>query len=347
MNKFILTDFRNIILPSESEIMHRWLGDSKAPKVSFVCTTYNHEGYIEDTIRGFLLQETVFPFEILIHDDASSDDTANIIKHYSEQYSNIISSTTQTKNQYCRDRHFPLHSMFNIAKGKYIAICEGDDFWLCRNKIAKQVQIHESNSNISLTYSKAFIYRVHNGEIFGNTVGNASSGDDIYFRNAIPTLTVMFEKKLLAGFYHYVGDAQQKWLQSDYQMWLWLNLKGQLYFDDKVTSVYRVSAASASRPRQLEAQYNFRLSSISVSSFFAKKNLPVNIYKRVLFSNHIMTYLWCLKRGMSQAQKHKHIALENGSLINLTLLSLVFNLMLDRYLIPALLKLKLKLKFWN
>ena len=67
---------------SEKQIMSNWRGNINNPKVTIVCITYNHEKYIEDAINGFLIQETDFEFEIIIHDDASIDNTANIIRRY-------------------------------------------------------------------------------------------------------------------------------------------------------------------------------------------------------------------------------------------------------------------------
>ena len=92
---FDIKNFRNIPLRSQSEIMASW---DASPVVSIICLSYNHEQYIEDAIRGFLIQETNFPFEIIIHDDASSDGTVNIIKKYQKEYSILIKSIFQIEN---------------------------------------------------------------------------------------------------------------------------------------------------------------------------------------------------------------------------------------------------------
>lgn len=343
MEKFNLAEFRSIDLPSETELIKGWLGDKSIPIVSFVCTTFNHELYLKDTIRGFLLQETEFPFEILIHDDASTDGTASIVRYYSDLYPTIIRCTIQTENQYSRDRHYPLHSMFDKAKGKYVAICEGDDFWILRNKISRQVEILENNQNISLTYSKAIICSISDGEKLKNTTGKPLRGNNIYIRNLIPTLTVMFERKLLSDYYAYIGDAHREWLQSDYQLWLWLNLKGSLYFDDKVTSVYRVLESSASRPKQLADQYYFRLSSLSISHFFSKRNHSLVIQRKNLFSNHMLLFFWCVKRNMSEARKHKELALKASGLAQRIFITIFLNSLIIEFLIPVLIKIKAKI----
>ena len=97
--------------------------------VSISCTTYNHEDYIADALESFLMQKIKFKYEILIHDDASTDRTAEIIKDYEKKYPEIIKPIYQTYNQYSKGIKV---GKFNRerAKGKYIAICEGDDFGL-------------------------------------------------------------------------------------------------------------------------------------------------------------------------------------------------------------------------
>lgn len=124
-------------LRSEKEIMQNWQG--KVPIVSICCITYNHESYIEETLEGFLIQHTDFPFEILIHDDASTDKTADIIREYEQKYPNITKPIYQTKNQYSQGAK--INSQFNFprAKGRYIALCEGDDYWTDKDKLQMQV----------------------------------------------------------------------------------------------------------------------------------------------------------------------------------------------------------------
>jgi len=86
-------------LKSEAEIIKKWKNQYKIPLVNVMCLTYNHEKYIEDALQGFLIQKTDFPFEVLIHEDASTDKTAEIIRKYEKLYPNIIKPVYQTENQ--------------------------------------------------------------------------------------------------------------------------------------------------------------------------------------------------------------------------------------------------------
>ena len=125
---------------TEQEIMQNWKGNLDKPIVSVCCTTYNHGSYIAQAIDGFLMQETDFPFEILIRDDCSTDKTAQIVKKYAEQYPQLIKPVFEKENTYSKGVK-PMPQLYKIAKGKFIALCEGDDYWTDRNKL--QIQINK------------------------------------------------------------------------------------------------------------------------------------------------------------------------------------------------------------
>lgn len=135
---------------SEKQIISKWkLKD--APLVSISCITYNQEKYIENTIIKFLEQETNFAFEIIIHDDASTDNTPNIIRKYQKKYPNIIFPIYQKENQYSKNIK-PHLINFEKSKGYYIALCDGDDFWTDKKKLQTQVEIMQNNCNCDISF---------------------------------------------------------------------------------------------------------------------------------------------------------------------------------------------------
>jgi glycosyltransferase involved in cell wall biosynthesis len=136
--------------------MEEWCVEGVVPKVSIICNTYNHGAYIDDAIRGFLLQKTSFPFEIIIHDDASTDGTKEIIKDYALRYPSLIRPIFQTENQYSLGRK-PTIMVLPYVKGTYIAMCEGDDFWINRNKLTMQVSSMERNPELNLCFHSAWL----------------------------------------------------------------------------------------------------------------------------------------------------------------------------------------------
>ena len=119
------------------------------PVVSVICTAYQHVNFIRQAIEGFLMQETTFPIEILIHDDASTDGTAEIVNEYADRYPDLIKATLQKENQYSRGNR-PGIILSTMSRGKYLAICEGDDYWISPSKIQDQCKFLEENSKINI-----------------------------------------------------------------------------------------------------------------------------------------------------------------------------------------------------
>ena len=107
-------------------------------KVSIICNAYNHEKYIRDALDGFLMQKTNFAFEILIHDDASTDSTADIIREYEAKYPDIVIPIYQAENQYSKGGGITEKFQFPRVNCDFVAICEGDDYWIDENKLQKQ-----------------------------------------------------------------------------------------------------------------------------------------------------------------------------------------------------------------
>ena len=149
------------VLRSENEIIQNWKKDVTKPVVSICCIAYNHEPYIEDALEGFLIQETDFPFEILIHDDASTDKTADIIHEYEARYPKLIKPIYQTKNQYSQGKK-PSYFNFERAQGEYIAMCEGDDYWIDPLKLQKQVDFLKKNPEaLAIIFSYEYFNPCH------------------------------------------------------------------------------------------------------------------------------------------------------------------------------------------
>lgn len=123
--------------------------------VSICCITYNQDKYIAKAIESFLNQKTNFRYEILIHDDASTDKTASIVKDYQDRYPDIIKAICNTENQYSKG--VAINPVFNYsrAQGKYVALCEGDDFFVDEYKLARQVEYLENHPDCHLCFHNA------------------------------------------------------------------------------------------------------------------------------------------------------------------------------------------------
>lgn len=127
------------------------------PLVSICCITYNQEEYLRQSIEGFLMQETSFPYEIVIHEDASTDGTANIIREYEEKNPEIIKPIYQTENQYSKESMLPFITTLRAAKGDYVAICEGDDYWTDPLKLEKQIAEMKRNPDCAISFHPTVI----------------------------------------------------------------------------------------------------------------------------------------------------------------------------------------------
>lgn len=149
---FDIDAFKTQRLPTESEIMASWHGDIEKPIVSVICITFNQEIYIEDTITGFLIQETGFAFEIIIHDDASTDKTADIIRKYQSIYPNLIKPIFQKENQFSKGGFRPNVYAAGFSNGEFLALCEGDDYWVCKDKLKLQVNELTLDKSINLCF---------------------------------------------------------------------------------------------------------------------------------------------------------------------------------------------------
>ncbi len=124
-------------------------------KVSILCLCFNHEKYIRKCLDGFVMQECDFEYEVLIHDDASTDASAQIIKEYEQKYPNIIKPIYQTENQFSKGIKISKTFLFPRVKGEYIALCEGDDFWTDPHKLKKQVEFLDANAEYSACVHRA------------------------------------------------------------------------------------------------------------------------------------------------------------------------------------------------
>lgn len=207
--------------------------------VSISCITYNHEKYISDAIEGFLLQKTNFQYEILIHDDASTDRTTEIIKQYEYLYPEVIKPIYQEENQYSKGVKIECINR-ERAKGKYIAICEGDDFWTDPYKLQKQIDYMESHNACTLCFHKAEIVKA-NKKSTGKFEGPNKPGNNEYYIDSfislgfIPTASFVFRKNIMDN----PPDWYMEAVVGDLPLSLICTYNGYAYYIDEAMSAYR------------------------------------------------------------------------------------------------------------
>lgn len=151
------------------------------PLVSICCVTYNHAPFIRQCLDGFLMQQGV-DYEILIHDDCSTDGTTEIIRGYAAKYPDIIKPLYEEENQFCKPGRESMDFYnYRRAKGKYIACCEGDDYWTDPLKLQKQVDFMEAHPEYSVCFHGVVVNDLRNGRrwIPDYHLSNEEDGMDI------------------------------------------------------------------------------------------------------------------------------------------------------------------------
>lgn len=243
------------------------------PKVSVITLSYNQVKYIKDCMDGVLTQKVDFPIEYIVHDDASDDGTSEIISEYANLYPDIIKPILQSENQYSKHHSFSkiLHECIRYAKGEYIAICEGDDYWIDNFKLKKQVEILDSSPDYGLIYTKVKNYSQNLGKYTGIGGGKNETYEDFLIRNTIPTLTTLFRKNL---FLSYILDEEpetKNWKSGDYPLWLYIATHSKVKFLNEITGVYRILSESACHTQSIKKKYEFSKNAFEIKRYYIDK----------------------------------------------------------------------------
>lgn len=215
-------------------------------KVSISCATYNHKDFIRKCLEGFVMQKTNFEFEVLIHDDASTDGTTEIIKEYEKKYPHIIKPIYQTENQLSQKK--TVTERFNLprAQGKYFAFCEGDDYWTDENKLQTQVDFLDNNPDFSGCFHKSLRK-------------NIITGEDVCFKPSVEELNgkdVFTIDDTINGYFIETCSVMYRWnkykdellrlypaniLNMDSYFIYFFSLKGKIKYIDKLMSVKTIN----------------------------------------------------------------------------------------------------------
>lgn len=193
------------------------------------------------------MQKTTFPIEIIIHDDASTDGTAEIGKEYAEKYPELIVPILQKENQYSKGISPSPTYVWPRARGKYIALCEGDDYWTDPYKLQKQVDFLEENEECSMCFSNAFVL-YENGHSFPHPFNKIKACGFISLKRIIsswiiPTASIVFRKEHLNL---PLPSWTKKIYSGDLTLALLLADKGPVYFFNEFFSIYRRTMSSNS-----------------------------------------------------------------------------------------------------
>jgi len=231
-------------LRTQEEIMAKWSANAE-PLVTIRCTTFKQQQYIAQCIEGFLIQETSFPFEIAIHEDASPDGTANVIRQYAEKYPKIIKTLFETENQYSKNDGSFTRIVNTMLTSKYVAMCEGDDYWTAPDKLQQQIDYLETHPECTMV--------VHRCETVNDRTGlSENQFPEFHEERDIPieeiilgggglfgTNTMVYRRELLECTKEKYWDVSPV---GDFPLILSAAAKGTVHYIPNTMAVYRIFA---------------------------------------------------------------------------------------------------------
>lgn len=298
-----------MIHKTESEIMQNWRSfPENGVVVSIRCFTFNHQNYIEKCLDSLLMQQTDFPFRIVVHDDASTDGTAGIVKEYQRSFPNIIIAVVEGSNLYSRDDGTLQHAVDRYITGKYVAICEGDDFWVDDRKLQKQVDFLE-RENDYVACGHAAYYADESGRLMEDRFFNYGKGSREIKTEDIITDWVMATNSLVYK-NECVPNNEIPYLQKarnrDFALISFLTLQGKFYYFDERMSAYRVVSTNSVMD-QCRNNFAFR---IDMNSRFVEMLYSMDEYTKGKFHKLIekrarnMTYASCYDIIINRPKEH-------------------------------------------
>ena len=217
-------------------------------KVSICCLVYNHEPYLRKTLEGFVSQKTNFDFEVLIHDDASTDESANIIREYCEKYPSIFRPVYQAENQHSKKVPISKTFLYPMVRGKYVALCEGDDYWCDSSKLQLQYDYMETHPQCSMcTHDTAYID--FNGDYLGHCV-NGSRANHNYSASAVIKAdgAGLFQTSSFFAKRHIIVDLPTTYYITgigDLPIAIYAGVSGYVHYIGRVMSCYRTGHAGS------------------------------------------------------------------------------------------------------
>lgn len=262
------------------------------PLVVISCLTFNHEAYIREALEGFVRQQTDFPFVAIVHDDASTDQTAAIIREYANNFPNIILPILEKENQYSK-RDDSLTKIMELALKRtgasYLALCEGDDYWTNPLKLQKQINFLESHSEYSMCFHKVEVKYEKGVKIkkipFQHLEDRDYSASDIMENWTVPTCSAILRTQT----YNKI-PKNQKFQFGDNVLWLTCARDGKIRCLPETMSVYRRQPKGYTSQKSSDLQGRFAQHTIGLIESFPDQKLSKVLIAKF---NH-QWFLWFL-----------------------------------------------------
>lgn len=223
------------------------------------------------------MQQTTFRFEVIVNDDASTDGTAAIIRDYAEKYPSIIKPIYQSKNLYKTHKDVLTRLMNSRMRGKYIAMCEGDDYWTDPLKLQKQVDFLEAHPDYSMCFHNAVEHwedGSRDDALFSSVEERDYTGPEIYGRWMVPTASVVFRRSVIDSALYRKASANKKIFFGDIRLFLTCAAMGRMRGMSDVMSVYRRHEGGMAYSQSFERQGSVIKHNAQIPKTFGRQYKP-------------------------------------------------------------------------
>lgn len=286
-----------MIQKTEQEIMQLWPREWNEPLVSIWCLAYNHARFIAQTLDGFLMQQTNFPFEIVVHDDASIDNTADIIREYEKKYPTIIKPIYESENQFSKFDGSIGRIMDAKCHGKYIAFCEGDDYWISPQKLQMQVDILEKNKDVSMVHTN-FICVDENGSKINRKYHDSLYDESkkerglvsLFKKNHIMTLSIVLRREIVLS-----SLFKKCPCQFDYALFFTAAFYGKVKYISYKMGAYRKHSSSLIQSKSSMVYHELKKAYLYFAEYFLNTFIDLPLKDMLSINFQIMTHVMIYK----------------------------------------------------
>lgn len=294
-----MTQPQNLAIPLKNQKRYT----NSNPLVSILVITYNHENYIRESIQSFLEQETTFQVEIVIHNDASTDNTKKIIEEYEQKFPWLFNNIHQTENKRSTGIKPRYTLALQICRGKYIANCDGDDYWTDKKKLQKQIDFLENNLEVGLIHTEYDEYFQNTNTLEPNRHRrtkrvNAETNIDIFLNQLnfdmyhVRTVTVCMRKNICQKAFETIEPLTQLKLPlGDYPLMLQLSKLTKFKYFDESMAVHRILPESASHTKSWEKRRKFQHAVETIQDFFIEKYDVSDFHKDKIYKKRSSIFL--------------------------------------------------------
>lgn len=249
-------------------------------------------------MESFLAQRCDFGVEIILSDDCSTDSTPEICRSYAERYPDRVRFITSSQNVGMRANY---RRTLEAARGKYVALCDGDDWWCDDNKLARQVEVMEADEQLGLCYTRS--RRVQGTKEWLYPAGEMYTDfDNMLFNNTVENSSAVARKDLVMQYYAEVRPEEHpEWLTDDAPMWIWFAAKSKMVAIDIPMAVHRLLPESVSQSGNYERRIAFCDSLVDISLWFDERYAEGK-HRQRLWRKRMEVALWVLSRDGSTAE---------------------------------------------